>query len=437
MKITNKIELEAAMVRRQQITDLAVTEQRDWNAQEAAELGALKCAIDNFELSQRINAGGSGSGAVAGNPLQFNTMAGSNRNTQANQDPERLVFRDTRTGQLVAAVEPGESIAPAASGGYDLNEPIVGNYVFNRQPGAALQQSNDYASGGLFVRDEVSSMFIDMARNRMACMEAGARSATHDGGSLRIARATGDPTAEWRGEGQKVEASQGSFETISVVPKFCACLVPFTLEQIEEAANSEQILRGMIGAAMGLSLDSHALRGPKAGAGPTGVRYATGVNLIDYATFSSPAPYAPITRGVRLAMDNNYVGDPSSLAWLMCPKLAESYDQLVDTTGQPLMPTKWAGSLKQVITNQIPDNLGAGTKTEVFIGDFSQMVFFFRRGLIIEVLRDGVIQNKVTSAIEHNLLQEYKLVLRASWRVDVILMRPNWLTVLHNHPNAI
>ncbi len=431
--VQNDADLERVKEMRASIRSQCTAEARNPNQEEVMQLQAIHAAIQQY-LGEGLSQS---TGTKVGGQLDFDMDALKAKDAaaaaKAKLSDGRLVFVDTATGRLVHAINHDENFT---SSDHSLDNPILSDLVAGR-PNAALQQTNNFTTGGVFVPDLLSTQFIDLARNRSVCQAAGARSATFEGGSLSIARATGDPTAEWRGEGQKVDASKGDFERITILPKFLGCIVPFTQEMIEDAANSEQILRGMIAAAMALQLDLYALRGPAAGAGPTGVRNHSGVNLIDYSTLGSPTnPYMPISRAVRTILDQNYDGDPSSLAMIQCPKLAEAFDTKTDTTGQPLKPSPWCEKLKRLTSKQVPDNLGNGTQTEVYVGDFSQMVFFFRRGLMIEVLREGVILNSVTSEIEHSMVQEWKLVLRASFRVDVALMRPNWFTVIHKHPTA-
>ncbi len=431
LEIHSVNELKAYSFEARQIIAKIKSENRSPTAEEVARVEEIQHAINTFSVGM-------------GQEREPGPAVGPNANTSADGlkpaismkdlTEDRLVLRDDASGRLLVAKEPHERFSQAES----LPDTTILTDIVNGRPNAALQQSNSFAMGGVLLDDVTGGFMIDLARNANVCTRLGARALPFPdyAESMKLITVTQDPTASWRGEGQKVDSSEGKFGAINVSPKYISCLVPMTLELFETARNSEQMLRNMIAQSLGLGLDLAALRGSAAAANPTGILNSQGVNIIDYSTLGSITnPYAPISRAVRRILDANYPGEVSSLGMAQSPILLESWDTLVDTTGQPLRPSQWFADLRKVSSNQIPTNVGTGgNKTEVYVGAFDQLCFFIKQGIFIELLREGIIQNVASNAVEHNLTQEFKVALRAIMRVDVAILRPSWFSVLTNHP---
>jgi HK97 family phage major capsid protein len=69
---------------------------------------------------------------------------------------------------------------------------------------------------------------------------------------------------------------------------------------------------------------------------------------------------------------------------------------LTDSTGQPIAPPAMLASMKLVPTSQAPIALTVGTSTdcsEIYVGDFSNMVFGMRENLSIQVLQESYAGN--------------------------------------------
>jgi HK97 family phage major capsid protein len=65
--------------------------------------------------------------------------------------------------------------------------------------------------------------------------------------------------------------------------------------------------------------------------------------------------------------------------------------QLTSTTNEYLVPPAMLANVRQIATSQIPNDLTVGTASdcsEIYIGDFTNMIFAMREALSIQMLRE-------------------------------------------------
>jgi len=403
---------------------------RPLSAAELNQCDYLEREMDKFQLEHEDVLSKSQGRTVppsAGTPLG---QGGGRRERDYVDDPSRLRFRNVATGQIMAGLKHGERIyqgeRPCEVGDM-LTSILTRRYdhldrdgeSFARQ---ALGESTIASGGALLGGHTLSSMVIDSLLPAAVLVRAGGQVIPMDTASLQVARITGHPTAHWRGEGQSIDSSQPTFGTYLVRPYFLGITYAINMEMIEDIDNTPRLLEAMNRAKMASEVDGVGLRGMGVGATPTGIRGTRGIQTMP--SVGTPADYSVPTGAVRRILDSNFQGDVSSLAWVRSPNIGEAYDGLVDSTGQPLQPTPWASKLQVFHTTTIPDTLGSGgNESEMYFGDFSQVAIFVRRGVTIELLREGLLANAVDG--DENLISEFKYAIRCSMRVDVLCLRPD------------
>ncbi len=427
-RITTRQELEAALARRSELSSKAVAEKRDWTAEEAAEISAINHELDRYERLSAGNAGGGGTG----DPLLMASQRQSQQTVSVGQRSP-LAFRDMATGRLVHARGPGEPVAAAE----DMRIPFA-DYVGaaigrqdSRERITAAMQGNDFTSGGVMVLPAaMGRQVIDLMRPSSAVINAGARIVAIDNSEMRMVVVDGDPSASWRGEGEDIVNTEGNFSGINVLAKNIGVMTTITRELAEDAPNAQDVVTMQLLAAMGQGLDLTCLRGPAAGAGPTGLRYQVDpAHAIDYTTLSSPGVYTHAVRAMQKIYQTNYQGTPSGLSWIYSPARLGVYEGAVDSTGQPLVAPGRVGQMRQVVSNQVPSNLVDGTKTEEYFGDFSQAIIFIRSAIDLRVSMEAVVVNADNSTT--NTWSKNMLAIRATMRADFVLLRRNQFVVLH------
>ncbi|WP_435589177.1 phage major capsid protein [Micromonospora chalcea] len=294
-------------------------------------------------------------------------------------------------------------------------------------------------SGSALVPTVWAGNIIDRARNQSRVLQAGAQVVPMDAKTVQIGRLAGDPTAAFRAEGSLIAASDPTFDNVTLEAKTMSALVVGSLEWFQDAENVDEVVSNAIAQAMATELDRQALFGGLTTGGEVG---ATGFN----ATFPTP----PNPRGVLatlLAVASSsvlgsgangtaitgatpwneildtiftvrqYNEEPNAILWnaKMAQKLAKTYD----TTGQPLTMAPDVAGLERYITNQIPSftqGTATGTATDVFVGDWTQLLIGQRLDVTIQTLTERYAEYGQVGIVAH-------------WRGDVALARPRAFSV--------
>ena len=79
--------------------------------------------------------------------------------------------------------------------------------------------------------------------------------------TLRYARLTADPAANWTAEAANVSPTQGTFDSVLFTAHKLAAIVVSIMSFLEDAANVDQVLQMSIAKSLALALDSAALYG--------------------------------------------------------------------------------------------------------------------------------------------------------------------------------
>jgi HK97 family phage major capsid protein len=207
-----------------------------------------------------------------------------------------------------------------------------------------------------------------------------------------------------------------------------ACLVPCSIELLEDSPNAGQVITGAIQKAMAAEIDRVILRGSGAASEPCGIRSTTGVNA--NTGVAGITDYSDVTSAVMKILASNYPGEISALAWLQHPVIAADYDGLVGAVeGQPLEPTPWARQLMRMYSTNLPALAGGGTNEySDIVGDFSQVVVGMRTsGVVVEVLNSG--SGTDAASITVNATSDLMRWIRCYIRLDVGVLQPSWFCI--------
>ena len=208
----------------------------------------------------------------------------------------------------------------------------IGNAVHSILQGRPLNVNvgSTDSSGGYIINPEFGSRFIDLARSASVVMRAGAISIPMNSSELVLAGQTSDPTSHWRAETVAVTSSDMAFEIIRLKAKTLACIVPVSIEMLEDASNAAGIIESAIQASMAQKLDAAGLSGTGAASAPKGIRNHADVNAI--ASVGTPGDYTDFSLAVGDVMAANYSGEVEGLSWINHPRTDDTLDGLQDTT---------------------------------------------------------------------------------------------------------
>ncbi|WP_435586141.1 phage major capsid protein [Micromonospora aurantiaca (nom. illeg.)] len=287
--------------------------------------------------------------------------------------------------------------------------------------------------GSAVVPTEWSGRIIDRARNLAAVLRAGAQIVPMDAKTVQIGRLTGDPTAAFRTEGSPITASDPTFDNVTLDSKTLSALCVGSMEWFQDAVNADELVEEAIAQAIALQLDLVGLYGSiTTGAGtlnlPTppnprgvlGALLATAPSNVlgaqaNGTTQAAATFWSEILDLIYTPRDSNE--NPNALIWNS--KAARLYAKATDTTGQPLGVPADVQALTRYVSNQVPSytqGTMANVATDVFVGDWRQLLIGQRLDLRIEVLTERYAENGQVGIVAH-------------WRGDIQPARPRAFAV--------
>ena len=243
---------------------------------------------------------------------------------------------------------------------------------------ANMEQSTN-TKGGYLVDTAYSREFIDLLRPRVVIRQLGARSVPMPEGNLTMRKKTAGTSASYVGERVAAPTTDITIANLTMSAKRLTALVPITNQLIRRASfGVDQMVRDDLIDSASVKEDQQFLRGAVASTAPTGLRYliAAGNVLTMTATPTLITVTSDLSR-LMLAVRNANV-PMISCGWIMSPRVREFLAGLRDGNGNLAYPSiEEKGTLKGYpigVTTSVPDNLGGGTESELYFGDFSQFL---------------------------------------------------------------
>ena len=278
-----------------------------------------------------------------------------------------------------------------------------------------------------------SANVIDKARNAAVAYQAGCQLVPMDAKTVQVGRLTGDPAPLFKTEGSPVTPGDMTFDYVQLVSTSLSALVVVSMEFLQDAPGADGVITNALGTAMALELDKAVFFGQLGanGTNDEGAAYALaspypkGIlkNLSDNApgnivgTFptNGTAQTAATPWTEMLAVAYKPLRSNEKLTAIVSnTALVQQYDGMYDSTYQPLNKPSVLANVPWLTTNVIP-SFTRGTMTsratDVFAGDFSQVLIGQRLGLEIRVLTERYAENG-------------QVGLLAYWRGDVQVARP-------------
>jgi HK97 family phage major capsid protein len=346
------------------------------------------------------------------------------------------IWRYADTGKP-AALERGQRIADHhaaqeyASRNAERDRVLVGTHGGIAQQIRALSTSGASA----IVPTQWSFPIIDKVRNAAVVYQAGATLVPMPAKIVQVGRLTTDPTATFRAEGSSITASDPAFDYVQLSATTLSALTVASVEFLQDAPNADQIVSDAISATMALELDKAALFGQLGATGTNDEGAAFGLaspypkgilkNLLDNASAqvlgfatNGTAQTAATPWNEMLALYFQMVSQNEKCNTIVSnAKLVQQYAQTYDTTYNPVRMPDLLTRVPWLVTNTIP-SFTRGTMssraTDVFAGDFSQVLIGERMSLEVRVLTERYAELGQVGIL-------------AYWRGDVQVARPKAL----------
>lgn len=352
-------------------TDAATgdTSPRDLTAEEVTTFDGLKAKAEGIQASIKREETLIGLKASAASPV---VVPGPNGNVtvpaQAKQ-PDKPGIMIARLSQAVALGN-GDVRATAAAA-EELYGSDMGHIVAN------MEQSTN-TKGGFLVDTAYSADFIDILRPRVVIRAMGARPVPMPDGNLTTRKKTAGSTASYIGERLPAPKTAVTVDQITMAAKRLTAIVPITNQLIHRSSmNVQMMIRDDLVESVSIKEDQQFLRGTGSATAPAGLRSLT--NVLNVFAANATVNLVNITNDLmklRLRVIN--ANAPMTAAgYIMSPRVALFLEALRDGNGNKAFPEMAEGKLgiyPFMTTTSVPDNLGAGTESEVYFGDFAQFL---------------------------------------------------------------
>ena len=335
---------------------------------------------------------------------------------------------ETPAGETAYALTREQRMADWHKGttGNDTAGLSAGRYIAGmltgKWKGAEAEQrvmaSNSSTTGGFMIPDPISANIIDLIRSNSGLIQAGALTIPMIGPNLTVVKIVTDPTSAFRGEGQAITESDGSFAALNLRAYSVAALVRINNELLDDVPAFGATLDGMIAGSMALKMDNAALYGTGAGQ-PQGLRTYTGMAEESMgANGAALTDYDPFLTLMQTVQEANGNPDTVIFAPRTSIKLAKLKTGIASDLTKLTPPAAFA-AWRKIVSNQVSKVETQGSSSvasTAFIGGFSNVAFAIRQGITIEATR-----------VADDTFAKNQTLVRAVGRFDIAVLRPDQL----------
>lgn len=296
---------------------------------------------------------------------------------------EKRSYSITRLLNYLAA-DPTEKRRAADVAGFELEvaqdaaeragkRHVRGTLVPHEMIGQRLDTGSAGAGGNLVGTDHLGGNFIDLLRNQIAVMNAGAMMLQNLEGNVAIPKQATSVAAGWVAENGTAPTAEMTFAQVTLSPHDVAATTVMSRRLMQQSDPSvEALVRADLTAKIALAIDEAAINGDGTSNAPVGIRNQAGVNAESLATLN----LANVLGMVEPVFAANAGALPGK-AWLMNSiGMRRFRSTFIDAgSGIRLMGTdNQVEGYPAVISEQLPRTLGGGSDSRVIFGAFSQLI---------------------------------------------------------------
>ena len=279
---------------------------------------------------------------------------------------------------------------------------VTGNWKRAEAERLAMSESVD-VTGGVTVPIEIAAGVLDYARAKSVVIQAGARTVPMESDRMLIARVKADPTMQVKGENEAFTEREINFDSVGFTAHTIGCMVAMSRELAEDAVNMSDIIEQTIARALAAELDRLALVG-------TGSSEPTG--LLNFAGIGSTGSVGAIAwEDLLTALTAIETANHTPTAWIVSPTIKGDLAALTSGDGTnsaklwlPAPPD--VAALNRFVTSNCPN-------ANIFMGDFTQMLFAVRGGPRVEATVTG-----------GDSFAKHQVLVKITWRGDFAVEHP-------------
>jgi len=289
-----------------------------------------------------------------------------------NKAAEPEAQKGAMAGRFMRAVAAGqgdqEKAARFAKKAYGSDDHVV----------KALEAS-DLAAGGILVPTEYSTDIIELLRERAVVRSTGPRIVPMETGSVQIPKITGGATASYVGESQNIDPTEPTFGSINLTWKKLAAIIPMSNDLLRlNAISADGIVRDDAVSALAIREDQAFIRGDGTEFTPKGLYNWTPAANKFNATASFDLDKVTGDISTAILKMRNGLSRMISPYWMWSPRTEMYLMQVRDSNGNFAFRDEMAGGrfwgFPFVSTTTIPDTLGSGDKSEIYLFDTADVI---------------------------------------------------------------
>jgi HK97 family phage major capsid protein len=285
--------------------------------------------------------------------------------------------------------------ALAAGGGVPYVAAMIAEKEWGDSGLFANQNMGTGSAGGFLVQEDVSAEVIELLRPASVVMSLQPQIIDMPNGNMTMNRLATGASAGYIGEQQDAPATGVIFGQVKLSAKKLGALIPISNDLIR--ANSQQadrIVRDDLVAALAQRTDLGFLRGSGTQFSPLGMRNqntGTPFAATHVLTMTATPTLATATNDMGRLRRALRTAEVAMIrpGWIMSPRTEQWLMDLRDGNGNLAFDAEMQnGRLRGFpyrVTTQIPENLGGGTESELYLADFAQVVVGEHMGIDVAV----------------------------------------------------
>ena len=257
------------------------------------------------------------------------------------------------------------------------------------------QSEGQNTPGGYLVPEELSDQIIQLARAKMVCLKAGAKTFPMTSDTMTMARISSDPTIEIHPENSLFSGSQVVFDGVEFNTTTYGQIVYISRELLQDAPNAAATIEDCMAKAMGLKLD--ALMLAEIASHPK-INETSSIGTLGWENLNT----AVVTLLNRNGGPTSYICNPTQAGELS-----------ILTSGNGTNAAKlWLGPppLVEPLTQFKTTACAAGS---IYVGGLEEMAYGVRRDVELEL-----------SPYAGNAFASNQVAIRIVWRSGTAALRP-------------
>jgi HK97 family phage major capsid protein len=290
--------------------------------------------------------------------------------------------------------------------------------------------ATDEVAGGFLVKEEISEDLIDLLTPKSVIRSLGPTTVPLDSGALSIPKLTAGAAGGWIGENTNIPKTEQTFGSIRLVARKYGSLVPISNDLLRRGgAKVDALVRDDLSRDIRVKTDLAYIRGDGTAGQPMGLRSLQGQTFAANGTVSVANTTDDLGTCLQLLGDANV--DFDNPGWIMEWRTWRYLITARDGNNNLVWADEMArGTLMGFpfrVTSQIPRNLGAGTETELYFANFTDVVIGDATSILLDVSTEAAYHDGSSVVAAFSLDQT---VVRAIFETDMQTRYPESIVLV-------